>query len=221
MTAALKAKGMYDNTLFVVTTDNGAGLDAVVHLFPSSSSDLIFSSLNLSGGPTHECAPIGAVNFPFRGGKCSLWEGGTRGTGFVYAPWLPKSGFTWNGETALALAQQAASHRLSNPHLPFHFPPCRSQQGLMHAVDWLPTLVEGVVRQGQPLPANSTLPLDGVNVWAAMTTNATSPRGDLYYGVADPSVGKHGPALRLDNGWKLILNGSGGTGKIARQGGED
>lgn len=28
----------------------------------------------------------------------SLWEGGTRGTGFVYASWLPKSGFTWNGK---------------------------------------------------------------------------------------------------------------------------
>jgi hypothetical protein len=128
----------------------------------------------------------------------SLWEGGTRGTGLVYAPFLTKSGFEWNGRLWSS----------TGPCVDLFAP----SAGLMHAVDWLPTLVEGLVRQGAPLPPNSTLPLDGVNVWTALTTNATSPRTELYYGLADPQVGVHGPAFRLAEGWKLIVNGSGGTG---------
>ena len=52
MTKALKRKGMYDNTLFVFTSDNG--------------------------GPTTTNDGIGARNWPLRGGKHSIWEGGTR-----------------------------------------------------------------------------------------------------------------------------------------------
>eukprot|EP00316_Scyphosphaera_apsteinii_P004296 CAMPEP_0119310046 /NCGR_PEP_ID=MMETSP1333-20130426/17671_1 /TAXON_ID=418940 /ORGANISM="Scyphosphaera apsteinii, Strain RCC1455" /LENGTH=512 /DNA_ID=CAMNT_0007314163 /DNA_START=26 /DNA_END=1564 /DNA_ORIENTATION=- len=65
VTAALKARGMFDSTLIIVTTDNG--------------------------GPTTECSTTGQSNWPFRGSKCSLWEGGTRGTAFVYWAGLPPS----------------------------------------------------------------------------------------------------------------------------------
>ena len=51
VTTALKARGMYDETLFIVTTDNG--------------------------GPTTECSTTGQSNWPMRGSKCSVWEGGT------------------------------------------------------------------------------------------------------------------------------------------------
>ena len=57
MTAALKRMGMYDNTLFVFTSDNG--------------------------GPTTTSDGVGARNWPLRGGKHSIWEGGTRAIAVV------------------------------------------------------------------------------------------------------------------------------------------
>jgi hypothetical protein len=100
VTAALKAAGMYEDTLFVVTTDNG--------------------------GPTTECSTTGQSNWPFRGSKCSIWEGGTRGAAFMFWAGLPK------GAQGLRYA------------------------GLVHAADWLPTIVSAVaaepLKPGDTLP---------------------------------------------------------------------
>ncbi|CAK9005421.1 Arylsulfatase I (ASI) [Durusdinium trenchii] len=56
----LAEEGMLQNSIVIATTDNG--------------------------GAIHECMPNGASNYPLRGGKCSVWEGGTRGTALIYAP---------------------------------------------------------------------------------------------------------------------------------------
>ena len=88
VTEALKAAGMWDDTLVVFTTDNG--------------------------GPTTSCCTQGSSNYPKRGGKCSVWEGGTTGDGFITGPALAK----WNFPTNTRF-----------PHL-------------FHVVDWLPTLAE-------------------------------------------------------------------------------
>ena len=88
VTAALKSRGMFDSTLIIVTTDNG--------------------------GPTTECSTTGQSNWPYRGSKCSLWEGGTKGTAFIYWSGLP------------------AAVRGGHYH------------GLMHAADLLPTIVTAV-----------------------------------------------------------------------------
>ena len=55
-------------------------------------------------------------NYPLRGGKCSAWEGGLRGTAFIHAPALLGKG---SGHTAT---------------------------GLFHAVDWFPTILSLVAR---------------------------------------------------------------------------
>ncbi|KAK6188808.1 hypothetical protein SNE40_004909 [Patella caerulea] len=67
ITRALQDKGMLDDTIILFTTDNGAEL--------------------LKYGN----------NFPLRGGKHTLWEGGTRGVAFMAGAGLQHTGIKYNG----------------------------------------------------------------------------------------------------------------------------
>lgn len=62
---ALKAKGMYEQTLMVFTSDNGGTADSAKE--------------------------VGGNNYPLRGGKHSQWQGGMRTTSFVSGGFLPKA----------------------------------------------------------------------------------------------------------------------------------
>lgn len=148
VTKALQAKGMLENTFLIFTTDNG--------------------------GPSETCDVTGTSNYPHRGSKCSIWEGGTRGTALVHGPGLKRSGIEY--------------------------------PALMHAADWLPTIM-GMV--GEPVMPDETLPLDGVNQWPTLSEGDGMVRDDVYYGVTDTQVGMHGPAFRAGN-LKLIVGGTGG-----------
>jgi len=125
VTAALARNGMLDETLLVFTADNG--------------------------GPTTTGDGVGARNWPLRGGKHSIWEGGVRATAFVHGP------------PALLPSGGGAAY-----------------EGLMHGADWLPTLSSVA---GYDL--NQTLPLDGVDQWAALSGSGQQsgfPRSSVVLG---------------------------------------
>jgi arylsulfatase A-like enzyme len=87
---AYQEAGLWSDTLVIFTTDNG--------------------------GPTTTGCVTGASNYPKRGGKCSLWEGGTTGDGFLSGP-------------AVKRLNIPAGKRF--PHL-------------FHVVDWFPTIAEWI-----------------------------------------------------------------------------
>lgn len=60
----LKERGMWENTVMVVTSDNG--------------------------GPVSNVGESAATNYPLRGGKYSDWEGGVRSVAFVSGGYIPK-----------------------------------------------------------------------------------------------------------------------------------
>jgi arylsulfatase A-like enzyme len=116
---SLKETGYYDNTIIVFTTDNGGAVK------------------------------MGGNNMPLRGTKGTLFEGGTRGIGFVHSPLLQKTGYT--------------------------------NLNMMHAVDWLPTLMSAIGKNNL-----ATSALDGVNQWQAISNpSVAAPRNEIVYNIKE------------------------------------
>ena len=87
---ALKQKNLIDNTIIVFTADvSNLNKRPKVLLFsrkpPRTYENHILSYLYLkNGGETIDAGN----NYPLRGNKRTLWEGGTRASSFVYSPLL-------------------------------------------------------------------------------------------------------------------------------------
>jgi len=103
VTASLKAKGMWDNTLVVVVADNGGWV----------------SKAGIAGGN----------NYPLKGGKYNNWEGGIRANSFVSGGFLPASrrgikysglvtGWDWYATFAALAGVDATDHRAAAANLP-------------------------------------------------------------------------------------------------------
>lgn len=145
VTSLLKERGLYDNTLIVFTTDNGGQNGA------------------------------GGNNWPLRGNKATVFEGGVRANGFVSWP-------------------EGIPHHKRNT----------VNDGLMHVTDWLPTLahianvpVDHLEIDG--VDQYNTLFLDGGSSREEILLNLDPP--GVFWG-AFPFMGQ--AAIRYQE-WKLIV----------------
>lgn len=139
---ALDSKGMRENTLIVFHSDNGGVRSAMF------------------AGESKVGNNLPADNGPYRDGKGTLYEGGTRVCGFI----------TWPG----------------------HIKPGKID-GMMHVVDMYPTIA--AVAGATP---EKNKPLDGMNLWPAISAGSRTPREEVVYNV-DPTGG----AVRLGD-MKLV-----------------
>jgi arylsulfatase A-like enzyme len=141
--AALDKRGMRDNTLIVFQSDNGG---------PRSAN--VTGEMTTSG-------TIPADNGPFRDGKASHYEGGTRVVALA----------NWQGRI--------------KPGSVVNQP--------MHIVDWYPTLTGLAGAKSDPKK-----PLDGMNIWPALTGGKIAIRNEVVYGIEPFRA-----ALRQGD-WKLV-----------------
>ena len=157
--AAYKALGIWDKTLVILSADNGGNVDT------------------------------GGSNFPLRGQKATMYEGGVRSAAFA-------SG------AGLEAVAGTVSHELYS------------------LTDWLPTIAGSIAGVDLALAAQpkhpyqpAPPPLDGMDIWASLSTGAPSPRTSalLYLDpfncfIGDPPVPCNVPgqgALRVGK-YKII-----------------
>jgi arylsulfatase B len=156
---ALKAKGMWDNLLFAVTSDNGGPL-------AKTPVGLVDTS--------------GANNYPLRGGKIGIMEGGIRLNAFISGGVVPA-------------ALRGSTH-----------------EGWMHLEDFYTTFcsLAGVDPTDARAAAAGLPPVEGLDMSAMLLANASSPRTEIVIGSSDGSDHEgntYVAGIISDDGWKLII----------------
>jgi arylsulfatase A-like enzyme len=149
VTTTLQQVGMLNDSLIIFTTDNG--------------------------GPAQGFNQNMASNWPLRGMKRTLWEGGVRAVGFVYGDGLQQTGYVSNGLmhaadwyptilTAALEGKQKAKHGRedeSGDSTEFSYPYADWRELMDGSVD--PPFILG----------------DGVNVWGMLSSGEASPRDEV------------------------------------------
>ena len=148
----------------LVATDEG--IANITNLLEEKDmlKDTIIIFMTDNGGQARQ----GSSNWPLRGGKRTIFEGGVRGTAYV-----------WGAELQSYDNNQ-----------------------LIHATDWLPTIVEGIA--GLKLKKTRKRQLDGYNIWPTITNNGTTRRKEILINL-DPAGPEYiGQAAIRRGDWKLI-----------------
>jgi arylsulfatase A-like enzyme len=153
VTAALKRAGIYNDTLIVFTSDNG--------------------------GPTHGDEGTQSNNYPLRGGKNTLFEGGTRVVGLVAGAGVIKKGYTLHEKVHAtdwlpSLVSMATGGEDFRKFAPAGEPPY--------------------------------LLGDGVDVWPTLSAGTPSPRDWLLLETHPEPHTVHGDALIVGD-WKIYRRG--------------
>jgi arylsulfatase A-like enzyme len=141
--AALQKQGMRENTIVIFQSDNGGTSNAM-----------------FAGEGDMSTIKIPCNNGPYRDGKGSLYEGGTRVPAIVNWPGHVKAGVV---------------------------------DGMMHVVDMYPTLLR--LAGGSTSKAK---PLDGMDVWDAISEGKPSPRTEVIYNIERFRAGVR------QGDWKLV-----------------
>ncbi|XP_057307958.1 arylsulfatase J-like [Hydractinia symbiolongicarpus] len=135
---ALEKRGMLDNSIIIFTSDNGG---------PANGLDMNW-----------------ATNYPLRGAKTTVYEGGVKAAACVYSKLFKTPG--------------------------------QVSRDMMHATDWLPTLLSVAGYNTTDLHY-----LDGMNMWQTLQKKSPSPRNEILVNI-DPHV-YHNAALIVGD-WKLV-----------------
>lgn len=148
---ALKVAKVYNESVFVIHADNGGSV-------AYSSS-----------------------NYPKRGGKFTMWQGGVNVNALISSPLLP------------------AARRNTSWH------------GLAHSSDWLPTVaaIAGLKFPLPEDAAGGMRPRDGMNLWPALVAGGASPRTEVMMQIfMDPKKAREGAIAQTSQDgtklWKLI-----------------
>jgi arylsulfatase B len=153
---ALQAAGLWNQSLSIVSTDNGGP----------------------SGVLCGDCN--GALNWPLRGGKHSLFEGGVRGTGFLWSELLfgPGQG--------------------------------RSFSGAMHLTDWLPSILSWLqLPQPSPAPGFELHGYDMSSALLAAAQQGSSSASPRNVTIISINPTCNGTAGIRAGPWKLLLGDPG------------
>jgi hypothetical protein len=181
---------MMDNTVIFFTTDNG--------------------------GPAQGFNSNMASNWPLRGMKRTLWEGGVRGNGFVHGAGLTKTGYVSEAllhavDIPISLLAVAANGVGADPTNNTQWRDWRVilQEAEESGVGMGMGMGAGVgvgVGMGEP-PMQLG---DGMDAWAALATGAASPRTEVIHEAHPTGPGMkgtddgNGQALRVGD-YKLIF----------------
>jgi len=179
ITDTMKELGMWENTLMVLSSDNGGFVNPEEGTCNTTMPSPETSGSSLAGSDVgHGTAcfngEAGANNYPLRGGKYSYFEGGIRVNAFISGGFVPKA---------------VRGSRLD---------------GTLHIADWYRTLAEGIagIDPTDHWAAQSGLPpIDSLNMWPMLSgKNMTSPRDSVGLIVRDNML--------IHGRWKYITGGT-------------
>ena len=180
ITDTMKNLNMWDNTLMILSSDNGGYV--LAEDGPCNTTTGIDGSQSADIGHAAACfnGETGASNWPLRGGKYSMFEGGIRVNAFASGGLIPS-------------ARRGTK-----------------EEGIIHITDWYTTFCNlAGVPAVDPWAASSGLPgIDGLDMWPMLSgQNNTSPRTTI---LVNENLLVHGDWKYVPAGVTMIEDARGG-----------
>ena len=165
---------LWNNSIIIGTTDNG-GMPNWIRFGTENLND--YYKDNLQDMSLVDQSQSFGCNYPYRGGKSTLFQGGIKGVGFLYGNLIDERRL--NGTQSNILS---------------------------HSIDWFPTIVGGIINNSTSLFVSGlNITIDGMNMWFAIDSNSGKMgtvwnRTTLYVDI-ETREGIYGI---IHNGYKLI-----------------
>lgn len=181
----MKQLGMWEETLMVLTSDNGGyvkGIGGPCNTTHSPGGGAAAPNTDWNHGTVCFNGESGANNWPLRGGKYSMWEGGIRVNAFASGGALPAA---------------VRGTKLN---------------GAIHIADWYTTLAHlaGADPTDHEAARSGLPPIDSLDVWPLLSgQNATSPREEAGWLVTE-SLFVQGPWKYVAGGTTMTEAARGG-----------